>query len=35
MHYGLIVLIILVVLLAGLFAAFAYRLMVLRRGGTA
>ncbi len=35
MHYGLIVLIILVVLLAGLVAAFAYRLMVLRRGGTA
>ncbi|OZD08615.1 hypothetical protein CH275_04020 [Rhodococcus sp. 06-235-1A] len=35
MHIGLIVLIILVVLLAGIVAAFAYRLMVLRRGGTA
>lgn len=35
MHTGLIVLIILVVLLAVLVAAFAYRLMVLRRGGTA
>lgn len=35
MHIGLIVLIILVVLLAGIVAAFLYRLSVLRRGGTA
>jgi hypothetical protein len=35
MHSGLIALIILVVLLAGLVAALAYRLAVLRRGGTA
>lgn len=35
MHIGVIVLIILVVLLAGLVAAFLYRLTMLRRGGTA
>ena len=35
MHMGVIVLIILVVLLAGLVAAFLYRLTILRRGGTA
>lgn len=35
MHTGLIALIILVVLLAGIVAAFVYRLTVLRRGGTA
>nr|WP_296780897.1 DUF2550 domain-containing protein [Rhodococcus sp. (in: high G+C Gram-positive bacteria)] len=35
MHIGVIVLIILVVLLAGLVAAFLYRLTILRRGGTA
>lgn len=35
MHVGVIVLIILVVLLAGLVAAFLYRLTTLRRGGTA
>lgn len=35
MHVGVIVLIILVVLLAGLVAAFLYRLTILRRGGTA
>ena len=35
MHIGVIVLIILVVLLAGLVAAFLYRLAILRRGGTA
>nr|WP_179275242.1 DUF2550 domain-containing protein [Rhodococcus sp. 06-1059B-a] len=35
MHMGVIVLIILVVLLAGLVAAFLYRLTLLRRGGTA
>ena len=35
MHIGVIVLFILVVLLAGLVAAFLYRLTILRRGGTA
>lgn len=35
MHSWVIVLIILVVLLAGLVAAFLYRLAMLRRGGTA
>lgn len=35
MPIGVIVLIILVVLLAGLVAAFLYRLTILRRGGTA
>lgn len=35
MNTGVIVLFILVVLLAALVAAFAYRLVVLRRGGTA
>jgi Protein of unknown function (DUF2550) len=35
MHIGVIVLITLVVLLAGLVAAFLYRLTILRRGGTA
>lgn len=35
MHTGVIVLIILVVLLAGVVAAFLYRLAILRRGGTA
>nr|WP_179282801.1 DUF2550 domain-containing protein [Rhodococcus sp. 15-1154-1] len=35
MHMAVIVLIILVVLLAGLVAAFLYRLTILRRGGTA
>jgi hypothetical protein len=35
MHIGMIVLITLVVLLAGLVAAFLYRLTILRRGGTA
>lgn len=35
MHIGVVVLVILVVVLAGLVAAFAYRLTILRRGGTA
>ncbi len=35
MHVGVIVLIILVLLLAGIVAAFLYRLVILRRGGTA
>lgn len=35
MHIGVMILIILVVALAGLVAAFLYRLTILRRGGTA